>query len=399
MTKLQQFGILAATLILVGCVAGGPSQQVMKPTAQNADDGLSFPPPPEEAKFRFERMLRGSTDVVPDDENGALMRALTGTYRSGEGLGKPYGVAVHEGRVFVGDTGRREVNVFDLPEQKYFTIGGEDPGALSRPMGLDVDKVGNLYVLDSILKLINVYNRDGKFLRTIGTGATDADKINRPAGLAVNPEGTRLYAVDIGGTSSDDHKILVYDAITGAFIKRIGKRGTGPGEFNLPRDVVVAKDGSIYVVDSGNFRVQHLTEEGVFISQFGSIGRQGGQFSRPKELTLDKEGNIYVVDTAFGNFQIFNPKGELLLAVGSRSERNGPAKYMLPAGIAIDTDGRVYMVDQFFQKVDVFRPFSLDEKTGFILGCKKAGSDKKEGSECKPAALTAEAAAAATPAK
>lgn len=385
MTKLQQLGILAATLILVGCVAGGPSQQPVKEVGKVEDDGMSFPPPPEETKFRYERMLRGSTDVVPDEENGSLMRALTGTYRKGEGLGKPYGVAVHEGRVFVGDTGRREVNVFDLPEQKYFTIGGEDPGALSRPMGLDVDKVGNLYVLDSLLKLINVYNRDGVFLRTIGVGATDADKINRPAGLAVNPEGTRLYAVDIGGTSSDDHKILVYDAKSGAFIKRIGKRGSGPGEFNLPRDVVVAADGSIYVVDGGNFRVQHLTEDGVFISQFGSIGRLGGQFSRPKELALDKEGNIYVVDTAFGNFQIFNPKGELLLAVGSRSEQNAPAKYMLPAGIAVDTDGRVYMVDQFFQKVEVFRPFGLDEKAGFSLGSKAA---LKQGAESKAAAPT-----------
>lgn len=377
MTKLQQLGIFAAAFVLVGCVAGGPPAQVRAP---GKDDGLSYPAPPDPAKFRYERMLRGSTDVVPDEENGALMRALTGTTRGGEGLGKPYAVAVHKGRVFVGDTGRREVTVFDLPEQRFFIIGGEEPGALTRPMGLDVDKDGNLFVIDGVLKVINAYNRDGKFLRTIGLGSSDADKINRPAGLAVNPDGTRLYAVDIGGTSSDDHKILVYDAKTGAFIKRIGKRGTGPGEFNLPRDVVVATDGTLYVVDSGNFRVQHLTEDGAYISEFGSIGRQGGQFSRPKEMALDKDGNAYVVDTAFGNFQIFNPKGELLLAVGSRSEKNGPAKYMLPAGIAIDSDGRVYMVDQFFQKVDVFRPAEMKEKDGFSIGSKlgaKEGSDSQ----------------------
>lgn len=370
MTRLQQFGIcIFAAFFLAGC-AGGPAPQQVKDASK--DDGLTFPPPPDEAKFRYERMLRGSTDVVPDDENGALMRALTGAGRGGEGLGKPYGVAVHEGRVFVGDTGRREVVVFDLPEQKFFMVGGEEPGALSRPMGIDVDNAGNLYVLDSLLKVINMYTRDGKFVRTTTLGLTKDDPMNRPAGLGVSPDGSKLYAVDIGGTSSDDHKILVYDAKTGAFIKRIGKRGTGKGEFNLPRDVTVAPDGSLYVMDGGNFRVLHLSENGEQLGTFGSIGRQGGQFSRPKELALDKEGNIYVADTAFGNVQIFNPEGKLLLAIGSRAERNGPAKYMLPAGIAIDSDGRIYMVDQYFQKVDVYRPASLDEKGGFSLGSKAA---------------------------
>lgn len=369
MTKLQQFGVLifVTVFVLAGCT-GGPSRQQVQVVGK--DDGLTYPPAPEEPKFRYDRMLRGSTDVVPDDEDGALMRALTGAGRGGEGLGKPYGIAAHQGRIFVGDTGRREVVVFDLPEQKFFTIGGEEPGALSRPTGMDVDKDGNLYVLDALTKVIHAYDRDGKFLRTVALGLTAADAINRPAGLAVNADGTKLYAVDIGGTSSDDHKILVYNAKSGAFIKRIGKRGTGPGEFNLPRDVVVAPDGTLWVVDSGNFRVVHLSEDGVQLGTFGSIGRLGGQFSRPKELALDKEGKVYVVDTAFGNFQVFNPEGQLLLAVGNRSERNGPAKYMLPAGIAIDSDGRVYVVDQFFQKVDVYRPVGLDAKAGFSIGSK-----------------------------
>lgn len=373
MTKLQQLSILTAAILLVGCVAGGPPPVPEKKAG--ADDGMTYPPPPEDPRFRYERMLRGSTDVVPDEENGSLMRALTGSNRSGEGLGKPYGVAVHQGRVFVGDTGRREVMVFDLPEQKFFTVGGEDPGGLARPLGLDVDKNGNLYVVDGLNKIINMYTRDGKFLSSITLGMTEDDKINRPAGLAVNPEGTKVYVVDIGGTSSDDHKITVYDVKTGKFIKRIGKRGPGPGEFNLPRDVVVAADGSLYVVDGGNFRVQHLTEQGEFISSYGSVGRRGGQFSRPKEMAIDKQGNTYVADTAFGNFQIFNPEGQLLLSIGERSERNGPAKYMLPAGIAVDEDGRIYMVDQFFQKVDVYRPFGLDEKAGFSIGSKAAAKD------------------------
>jgi sugar lactone lactonase YvrE len=88
--------------------------------------------------------------------------------------------------------------------------------------------------------------------------------------------------------------------------------------------------------------------------------------TRPKEIAADREGNVYVVDAAFGNFQIFNPEGELLLFVGDRSERDGPAKYMLPSGIAVDEDGRVYMVDQWFRKIDIYRPVALKAGAGYL---------------------------------
>jgi hypothetical protein len=66
-------------------------------------------------------------------------------------------------------------------------------------------------------------------------------------------------------------------------------------------------------------------KDGRYLQSFGSVGKQYGQFARPKEVAADRDGNVYVVDAAFGNFQIFNPDGELLLFVGDRSERDGPA--------------------------------------------------------------------------
>ena len=363
MTKRPLVFIFAAMIALGGCTMSGPTSTE---SAKKVSDQLTFPPPPDEARFYFERSIHSSADVAPDTDSDKLRRSLTGERVSGEGLSKPYSIAVNHGRVFVGDTVKHDVKVYDFPEQKYFLIGAEEDdeghGKLSMPMGLDVDKQGNLYVFDAKIKQILVYNRDGKYQRTIG----DPDNFARPAGIAVDPEGTRIYAVDIGGSSSNEHKVLVFDAKSGAFLFNIGKRGTAPGEFNLPRDTVVAPDGSIYVVDGGNFRVQKFTADGKFISTFGSIGRQMGQFSRPKEAAVDPAGNVYVVDAAFGNFQIFNPEGQLLLAIGNRSNNDGPAKFSLPAGIAVDGDGRVYVVDQYFRKVDVFRPAALAEEDGFI---------------------------------
>ena len=161
------------------------------------------------------------------------------------------------------------------------------------------------------------------------------------------------------------HRIRVYNAKTGEYLFDIGKRGSGPGELNLPRDVAIYKD-KLYVVDSGNFRIQIFDLEGKFIKSFGEVGKQLGNFARPKEADVDKDGNLYVVDTAFGNFQIFSPEGELLLYVGERGGQDRPGQFTLPSGIAVDEDGRIYMVDQMFQKVDIFRPFKLGENEGYL---------------------------------
>lgn len=344
----------------LGWIAAGCAQ--VAPNAPAALTELAYPPPPEQPRFVYERSIYSSADVVPDEPGADLRRLVTGEKRGADGLSKPYAVAVFRGRIYVSDTVARYVRVFDVPAGKYGKIGDEDgPGGLIKPIGLDVDAAGNLYVADITQKAVLVYGPDGKFLRKIGERA-----FSRLSSVTVDAEGKRLYAVDIGGVQSDQHMVRVFDAVSGAHLMDIGKRGSGPGEFNLPRDLAIGRDGRLYVVDGGNFRVVVFDASGRYLQSFGSVGKQYGQFARPKEIAADREGNLYVVDTAFGNFQIFNPEGELLLFVGDRSERDGPGKYMLPSGIAVDEDGRVYMVDQWFRKIDIFRPAALKPQDGYL---------------------------------
>jgi len=346
----------ALLAVLAGCAAVSEAPAPRAPV-------LVFPPPPDEPRFVFERAIYSSADVVPDEAGANLRRLVTGERRTGEALVKPYAIAVFQGRIYVSDTVARYVRVFDVPAGRYFRIGDEDgQGGLIKPIGLDVDAAGNLYVADITQRAILVYGPDGKFLRKLG-----GDKwFQRLSSVTVDPEGRRVYAVDIGGVSSDQHMVRVFDAVSGAHVMDIGKRGSGPGEFNLPRDLAIGRDGRLYVVDGGNFRVVVFDREGRYLQSFGSVGKQYGQFARPKEIAVDRDGNVYVVDTAFGNFQIFNPDGELLLFVGDRAERDAPARYMLPSGIAVDEDGRVYVVDQWFRKIEVYRPAALKAEDGFL---------------------------------
>lgn len=344
-------------LCFLGCApvqerakAGAPANQ------------LIYPLPPDEPRFVFERTIYGSADIVPRRNDAMLKRALTGELERSEGLAKPYAVAVHHGRIFVSDSAERFVKVFDVVEGKYFKIGDDDRGPLVKPLGLDVDASGNLYVADASTKAVMVYSRDGKFLRKIGGPSV----FERLSSVTVDAVRQRVLVTDIGGVSSDQHKIRVFDSLTGNHLFDLGKRGIGPGEFNLPRDAAVGKNGQIYIVDGGNFRVQIFDHDGKYRQSFGSVGKQLGNFARPKEIATDAAGNVYVVDAAFGNFQIFNSEGDLLMFIGERSERDGPARYMLPSGIYVDEDGRVYMVDQWFKKIDVFRPYGLAADAGYL---------------------------------
>jgi DNA-binding beta-propeller fold protein YncE len=350
-------GLLALVAVLLGAgCAPLPEQKAVeiKP--------LVFPQPPDPPRFIYERTIYNSGDVVPDDKDSQLRRALTGEARTGEGLGKPYAIAVHRGRIYVSDSAERFVKVFDVPRGRYFKIGEDDPGRLVKPLGIDVDAAGNLYVADATQKQIMVFDGDGKFLRKLG-GPKWFDRLSS---VTVDAAGKRAYVVDIGGVTSEQHRVRVFDAVSGAHLFDFGKRGKGPGEFNLPRDVAIGKDGQLYVVDGGNFRVQIFEADGKYLQSFGNVGKQMGNFARPKEAAVDAAGNVYVVDAAFGNFQIFNADGDLLMYVGDRSETDGPARYMLPSGIYVDEDGRIYMVDQWFRKIDVFRPVALAADAGHL---------------------------------
>ncbi len=355
-TSLRIASAFLLSLSLISCapIPQGDKKADNKP--------LVFPAPPDEARFVYERTIYGSADVELRKSDSELKRMLTGAGENSEGLGKPYAVAVHRGRVMVTDSADRFVRVFDVPAGKYYKLGDDEAGPLVKPLGIDVDNAGLVYVADATAKSIMVYDMKGKFQRKIGS----AKHFDRLSSVTVDPEGKRLYVVDIGGVSSEQHRVRVFDAVNGDHLFDIGKRGKGTGEFNLPRDVALGKDGKIYVVDGGNFRVQVFDASGKYLQAFGSIGKQLGNFARPKEIASDAAGNVYVVDAAFGNFQVFNGDGDLLMFVGERSERDGPARYMLPSGVYVDEDGRVYMVDQWFRKIDVYRPVTLSADGGFL---------------------------------
>jgi len=360
--KFIYFFIALAPFVffLHGCSSGAHKETEFVPPA--------YPPPPEKPRFIYERTLRTSFDVKESSTMERFKIFATGQSGAGYGLQKPYGVAVYQGKVYVADTVQRVVLVFDVPGKDFKIIGQEGVGQLVKPIGVAIDRnSGTLYVADNTAKRVVVFDKDGNYLRAIG----GPEYFRRPSGVTVSPDGAQIYVVDTGGVDSQEHHMYIFDAFSGEHLKTVGDRGTESGQFNLPLQAATAPDGTVYVVDGGNFRIEGFNYDGTFKNAFGAIGRRSGQFSRPKGIATDKDGNIYVVDAAFGNFQIFNPQGQLLLFVGDRGFDGRPGEYMLPAGVAVDEDGRVYMADQYFKKVDVFRPADLPEDQGWLSAGKE----------------------------
>ena len=139
----------------------------------------------------------------------------------------------------------------------------------------------------------------------------------------------------------------------GTVIARAGGHGVEPGRFNHPTAVVEDQDGTVWVLDALNFRVQHLDENLHYLGQFGTHGDGSGHLALPRGLTIDPDGHLYVSDAQFDLIQLFDSEGQLLLTVGGRG--NGAGEFWSPAGLACDARGTVVVADAGNSRVQVLK--------------------------------------------
>lgn len=339
--RRQSMGALLG-LALGGCAA--------PPRSENRSGAVVWPPPPEAPRFAYEATLRNGSSLRDESSAAQLRQMLTGEDGSKAGFGKPLAVAARAGRIYVSDTEGRRIFVFDVPRRRTFTFGYRREGELKKPGGLAVDAQGRVFVVDTTARRVVVFDALGLYLGEIDGSRHWA----RPTAVAVTSDGARVHVVDTGGVESDSHRLWRYGD-QGRALGTLGRRGNGDGEFNLPADAAVGPDGTLWVLDAGNFRVQAFDADGRYLRQFGSVGNGIGQLARPRGLAVDRDGLVYVSDAVFCNVQVFQSDGQLLLAIGARAQKDAPGRYLLPARLTTDETGRLYVVDQFLHKIDVIR--------------------------------------------
>lgn len=327
-----------AVLLAVALAISGGCATVTPPSPPRI-----WPLPPDPPRIEFVGQLTSSGDV---GVKPSLFRRLLGLVTGEKSIALVRPTAVFSdgrGKIFVTDTGLQVVHLFDMNKKEYrqiFHLTGS--ARLISPVGVALDDRGRIYVSDSVLNDIFLFDAEGRLLGRIG----QPGDFERVAGIAIGPD-RQLYAADAGG-----HKVVVY-APDGHKVKTIGKRGGAPGEFNFPTQVAVDRNGTIYVTDSLNFRIQLFNRDGTFLRMFGHAGTRIGTFSKPKGVAVDTDGDIFVVDGIYDVVQIFDQRGQLLLHVGGGGSDVG--RFWLPTGIAIDQQNRIYVADTYNHRVQIFQ--------------------------------------------
>ncbi len=335
--KCINLALLAVMLLTAGCIGGGDAVRPPLPE-------IAWPPPPETARIRFVNAVTRPRDL--DIAEGVLRKFVR--YFLGESekrLVAPYGVAVDAaGRLYVVDTYLKTVHVFDSQAGEHYTFV-PPKRAFQSPVGIAVDgRRGFIYVTDSQQGVVKIFTRRGRaYVGEIGEGV-----LERPTGIAVSQAASELLVVDtlsanVVRYALGDHRLK------GGF----GGTGSGKGRFRYPTNIWVTPEGRILVSDSLNFRVQIFSPSGSYLNSFGSLGNAPGYFSRPKGVAADSDGNIYVVDALFDNIQVFDRNGRLLMAWGGPG--HGYGRFWLPSGIFIDSRDRIYVADTYNRRVQVFQ--------------------------------------------
>jgi uncharacterized protein (TIGR03663 family) len=194
----------------------------------------------------------------------------------------------------------------------------------------------------------------------VGQTGTAPGQFSDPRGLAVAPDGT-IYVADtknhrIQHINQDGEVITTWGGFSGV------EAGEAPsGTFNEPWGIAVAPDGTVYVADTWNHRIQHFTSDGEFMGMFGYFGQAETPqaFWGPREVEIDSKGRIFVADTGNKRVVVFDANEQVLGEFGGFGLDLGMLDE--PVGLGVDDQGRVYVADTWNQRIQVFE--EIDEGT------------------------------------
>jgi|GEM_PF-509891 len=369
------------TLALLGLLAGcaAPASTLSYNAGLEPGAETVWPLPPDPLRIQYQGELTSQESIGFTHSLGERVRRMVFGGDLGEDIlvHRPFDVHVGiDGSIYVTNGMQGSVMRFHPERRDAERMTPTGAGVLVKPMGLSGDDQGLLYVADPVQRRVVALTAQGDFVRAYGGQGV----LLNPVDVAVSAAGDRIYVAD-----SYLHQVVVF-AGDGTLLRRIGRdqgsieekqerrallasaapghpvsepsdltdnRGNGPGEFRYPAFIDVGPDGTVYVSDGMNFRVQAFDREGEFRFAFGRQGDAPGAFARPKGLAVSTEGHVYVADAAFNNVQIFDAEGQLLLSFGAIG--GGPGQLWLPLGLAIDASDRIYVADRYNSRIQMYQ--------------------------------------------
>ncbi len=266
-------------------------------------------------------------------------------------LGLQRGFAVGPGdEVYLGDATKGLIQVFDANGTYLRSIGaGRFPGDMR---GLAVDFENDwLYAVDAYSSQVEKFELDGTWLRAFGSEGEDEGQF-RDGGreITVGPD-SRVYVADFG-----NNRVNVYEP-DGRYVDFMPNPAppAPAGGFNQPQDVTVTPDGKrIYVVDTYNHRVQRFDPAGNATKVWGFRGSDvagGNAMNYPRGITFSK-GEVFVMNSREGDIKVYSGNGAYKRSLLTWGREEGQTN--LARGIHVDSAGRIYVADTNNRRVQVF---------------------------------------------
>lgn len=202
------------------------------------------------------------------------------------------------------------------------------------------ERCGTNLCVGSDVDPVLLYDQEGNVVKSFGAGM-----ITWPHGMFVDVDDNVWIADAVGYAPVPEgigHTIMKFSP-DGELLMRLGKEGVagdGTDVFNKPSDMLVAPDGSIFVVDGhdagGNNRVMKFDKDGKYVMQWGSTGKEDGEFRDPHALAMDSQGRLFVGDRGNSRLQIFTQDGEHIATW---------TQFGRPSGLFIDQNDILYSAD------------------------------------------------------
>ncbi|HEY3243859.1 MAG TPA: hypothetical protein VGM03_10960 [Phycisphaerae bacterium] len=320
---LRRWGVsTSGVLLTLGCQAAPQTP---------ASFGPMYPAAPATPRVQFLTALSGERDLARDAPT--WFRKLVGAPQAeSTPLQKPYGLAAHAGRLYVCDTNRRDIFVFDFAAGTFSQWN--HPGtALNKPVALRIGPDGGLDVCDAGSNQVLRFARDGRLIATLGwkepapEQAASGSASFHPVGIADGPDG--CLAVLNGAA----HRIELLDPTSGQSRGSWGSLGSREGQLYRPNGMAQARSGELLVSDPLNRRVMVFDVTGKPQKPIGEPGDQPGYIAHPRGLTVSDAGVVFLGDVALQMVQMFDLQGQYLMSFGQLPEGSA---VLSPAGICVD---------------------------------------------------------------
>jgi tripartite motif-containing protein 2/3/tripartite motif-containing protein 71 len=208
-----------------------------------------------------------------------------------------------------------------------------------------VDELGNVYAVINEQHYIQVFDKNGTVVRSIGTKGSIESDFNNPCGIAI--QGDILYVTDRGNNCV--HKV----STSGEFMLKFGAKGSEKGQLREPRSICLDRDGRIYTAEGDNNRISVFEPDGTFSHHITSSKSDGSNLCSPWGVAFDPSGNLHVTNYGSSDIVIFAPEGKYIKKYSCSVSKL--------AGIALDEEGHSFVAENYYSgsygSLFIFNPY------------------------------------------